>query len=402
MNVFLITIDVEDWFQVENFKAWIPFDTWPQRELRVERNVHRLLDLFDSIPLPAEPGTGNPEPGTSEPLNPEPGTGNPEPLNLPTPNPEPHPSFPCHSEPCVSRVRNPQLGRRAGVDDIHQEIPRRFAPRNDNGGPFAPNPEPGTLNPEPGTGNLEPGTGNLPTRNLQTTFFILGWIAERLPHLVREIQRRGHEVASHGFGHELPQKLSREELRQDLEKSRKLLEDITGGRVVGYRAPSFAIDAALLDALAQAGYRYDSSYNSFALHGRYGKMTLPAEKKNGVAVRFDNGLFELPVSNLRLGDRILPWAGGGYFRLMPAGLFINGVRSILARDGAYVFYMHPWEVDADQPRVAEANRWFKFRHYVNLDRTEAKLRRLIESFPECRFLTCREHLTEVPGFRTQG
>lgn len=301
MNVFLITIDVEDWFQVENFKAWIPFDTWPQRELRVERNVHRLLDLFDSIRL-------TPEPGTSEPLNREPGTG-----------------------------------------------------------------------------------------NLQTTFFILGWIAERLPHLVREIQRRGHEVASHGFGHDLPQKLSREELRQDLEKSRKLLEDITGGRVVGYRAPSFAIDAALFEALAQAGYRYDSSYNSFALHGRYGKMTLPAEKKNGVAVRFDNGLFELPVSNLRLGDRILPWAGGGYFRLIPAGVFVRGVDAILRRDGAYVFYMHPWEVDPGQPRVAEANRWFKFRHYVNLDRTEAKLRRMIESRPECRFVTCRGYL-EGSGF----
>jgi polysaccharide deacetylase family protein (PEP-CTERM system associated) len=318
LNQFLITIDVEDWFQVENFKAWIPFDTWAHRELRVEQNVHRLLDLFDSIN-----STPNVNPSTPEPLNLEPGTLNRE--------------------------------------------PRTFSPE-----PL--NPEPGTLNP-------------------RTTIFILGWIAERLPHLVREIQRRGHEVASHGFCHDLPQKLSQEGLQQDLEKSRKLLEDITGSQVVGYRAPSFAIDATLIEALAQAGYRYDSSYNSFALHGRYGKLTLPSEKKNGVAVRFDNGLFELPVSNLRLWNRVLPWAGGGYFRLIPAGLFIRGVRSILRRDGAYVFYMHPWEVDPGQPRVAEANRWFKFRHYINLDRTEAKLRRMIESFPQCRFVTCREYLS---------
>ena len=295
-KAILITIDVEDWFQVENFKAWIPFETWARRELRVERNVHRLLELFDSIAV----------------------------------------------APIDSTTRNPK---------------------------------PETLNPR-----------------IRATFFILGWLAKRLPAMVREIRRHGHEVASHGFHHDLPQKLDPAALRQDLEKSKKLLEDILGQAVTGYRAPSFAVDRALLDTLAAAGYRYDSSYNSFALHGRYGKMTLPAGGTNSVARRLHNGILELPVSNLRVGGRVIPWAGGGYFRLMPTGLFIEGVRSILQRDNAYVFYMHPWEVDPGQPRVAQASRWFKFRHYVHLDRTAAKLRRLIESFSHCEFTTCRDYL----------
>lgn len=286
----MITVDVEDWFQVENFKPWIPFDTWPQRELRVERNVRLLLDLFDSI----EPNTKHPTPNT-------------------------------HSQ-------------------VH------------------------------------------------ATFFTLGWLAERLPGMVREIRRRGHEVASHGFRHDLPGKLGRDELRQDLDRSKKLLEDLTGESIAGYRAPSFAVDETLLDVLSSLGYRYDSSYNSFGLHDRYGRVSLPGADGNGVERRVSNGLTELPVSNLRLGRRVLPWAGGGYFRLLPTGVFIRGVRSIVGRDGAYVFYMHPWEVDPAQPRVDAATRWFKFRHYVHLDRTAAKLRRLIEAFPACRFATCREYL----------
>ena len=188
---FLLTIDVEDWFQVENFKEYIPFSSWSSYKLRVEKNTLRLLDLLDSVSFKFQ----------------------------------------------VSSFK------------------------------------------------------------IRATFFILGWIAEKLPNLVREIQSRGHEIASHGYSHNLCIKESPERLRSDLLKSKKLLEDITGTQVYGYRAPSFSIDNNVLKIIEDSGYTYDSSFNSFGMHSRYGHIDLSSGKKTGIAYR---------ISDTFYGNRSLP------------------------------------------------------------------------------------------------
>jgi polysaccharide deacetylase family protein (PEP-CTERM system associated) len=301
----LLTIDVEDWFQVENFKQWIPFSSWSTCELRVEQNTHRLLDLFDSF---------------------------------------------------VS-----------------------------------------TRNPKPGTRN-----------QITTTFFILGWIAERLPDLVREIHSRGHEVASHGYNHNLCSQQTSEDLKKDLSDSKKLLEDIIGGPVFGYRSPSFSISADILKNIEDCGYLYDSSFNSFGMHNRYGWVDLSNGEKQGIIIQnpayrtqklepctkhqASNTFYELPISNLTIANRILPWGGGGYFRMIPFLLFKMGVKSILLREEAYLFYLHPWEIDSDQPKVKKAHPFYKFRHYINLSRTHSKLEKFLRAFQQHRFVTCKQYI----------
>jgi peptidoglycan-N-acetylglucosamine deacetylase len=239
----------------------------------------------------------------------------------------------------------------------------------------------------------------------------LGWLAARLPHLVREIHARGHEVASHGYHHQLCSGQSCIDLEMDLCDSKKLLEDILGGPVYGYRAPSFSISDDILRTIEQIGFLYDSSYNSFGMHGRYGKISLNGNGRSGIAYRISDGFYELPISNLTIRNPlsfelsasgsgpngpgfVLPWGGGAYFRLTPAWIFRKGLESILARQGAYVFYMHPWEIDPDQPRVQGVSRSYRFRHYINLARTERKLATVLRYFSDCRFITCYEYLKE--------
>lgn len=275
----LLTFDVEDWFQVENFKGYIPFSSWPSFDLRVETNTHRILDLLDSF---------------------------------------------------------------------------AFKPK--------------------------------------ATFFILGWIAQRVPGLVRQIHDRGHEVASHGISHHLCTLQSLEELSEDLSASKKLLEDLTGEGVDGYRAPSFAVNNKILKLIQQAGYRYDSSYNSFAMHGRYGSIDLSESEKKGAAFKLSSDFFELPVSNLSIGKRVIPLGGGGYFRLLPFPMFKQGMKSVIIHDDAFIFYSHPWEFDPDQPRVEQASKGFKFRHYINLKRTHKKFQALIDNFSWCEFSTCKKYI----------
>ncbi len=294
----LLTFDVEDWFQVENFKSYIPFSSWSSYELRVETNTHKILDLLDSF---------------------------------------------------------------------------SFSPK--------------------------------------ATFFIMGWIAQKLPQLVREIQTRGHEVASHGFNHHLCTKLSKQTLFNDIEKSRKLLEDITGTSVIGYRAPSFAINNDILKLIRDAGYLYDSSYNSFGLHGRYGKIELH-ERVNKSQLykiptndnllefhssnsKYSRDFYEIPISNLSLGDKVFPLGGGGYFRLIPFPLFGKAMKIVLNQQDAFVFYSHPWEFDPSQPRVKNASKGFKFRHYTNLKRTEKKLTALIDNFSSVKFLSCGDYVNKT-------
>jgi polysaccharide deacetylase family protein (PEP-CTERM system associated) len=187
--------------------------------------------------------------------------------------------------------------------------------------------------------------------------------------------------------------MDQDDLDQDLVRSKSRLEDLIGQEVKGYRAPSFSVSEAILARIYKAGYTYDSSYNSFALHPRYGKMDFATGlDPNGIATQVSEGFFELPVSNLRLGKKVVPWGGGGYFRLIPGPLFTWGARKIVRTDGAYVLYLHPWEFDPDQPRVKEVSWQLGFRHYVNLKKTEAKLKRLIQRMSDCCFVSCSDYL----------
>jgi peptidoglycan-N-acetylglucosamine deacetylase len=326
---FILTIDVEDWFQVENLRPWFPHETWSGCELRVERNVHRLLDLFD-------------------------------------------------------QASSERIAHRQGLQSL---------------------------------GSSSDSSLSATSYQLRATFFVLAWIAERLPHLVREIASRGHEVASHGYSHRMCSPLPDAELREDLVKSKRILEDILGEEVAGFRAPNFSVDDRVLQLIAEAGYGYDSSYNNFDLHGRYGKITLNGQPKAGIAYKLSENFYELPISNLPISafpilgtlahfrhfrhfrHSVLPWGGGAYFRLVPQFIFMSGVRRILNRSGAYSFYMHPWEIDPGQPKVGQAPFISRFKHYTNLEKTENKFRGLADNFSDCLFSSCRDYIRLNHGSR---
>ena len=282
MKTILLTFDVEDWFQVENFKNYIPFSSWDDHELRVEKNIHLILDLLDSFP---------------------------------------------------------------------------FQPK--------------------------------------ATFFILGWIAKKLPGMVKEIHKRGHELASHGNLHHLCTNQSFKEIEQDLKSGKALLEDIIGQKIYGYRAPSFAINNDILKIIHDTGHVYDSSYNSFSMHGRYGIINISDKSKKGIAYKITNDFFELPVSNLTINHKTFPLGGGGYFRLIPFPLFKFGMNWVLNKDKAFLFYSHPWEFDPDQPRVKQASTGFKFRHYINLNQTRKKLESLLKHFNNLKFISCIDYLRQT-------
>ena len=212
----------------------------------------------------------------------------------------------------------------------------------------------------------------------QATFFTLGWIAERYPQLVRRIVGAGHELASHGYGHLRASEQTREQFRADIRRARALLQDIGQVAVDGYRAPSFSIGAGNLwafDELAAAGHRYSSSVYPVA-HDHYGMPEAPR-----FAWRRDSGLLEIPVSTARIAGRNWPVGGGGYFRLAPYALSRWAIRHVNLSDRRpAIFYMHPWEIDPGQPRVRDASIKAKFRHYLNLGRTESRQTRLLSDF----------------------
>jgi polysaccharide deacetylase family protein (PEP-CTERM system associated) len=262
-NAAAMSIDVEDWFQVENLKGVIQRDTWDERELRVERNTDRMLELMAS-------------------------------------------------------------------------------------------------------------------RNLRCTCFVLGWVAEKRPALVRRIADAGHEIASHGYGHDLIYSLSHDEFRQDILRAKGLLEDLSGQPIRGYRAPSFSITDWAIDILRDTGVRYDSSAFPTVAHDRYGKLSGMDAGQPITEIR--PGFYEVCVSVLKIGSRGVPWGGGGYFRLFPFGVFWRGVRRILNAGQPYVFYIHPWEIDPGQPRMAGLTRVQRFRHYNNLHRGEARFAGLLDRF----------------------
>jgi polysaccharide deacetylase family protein (PEP-CTERM system associated) len=212
----------------------------------------------------------------------------------------------------------------------------------------------------------------------KATFFTLGWIAERYPALVRRIVGRGHELASHGYGHERASDLAESAFFDDIDRARKLLQDIGGVPVEGYRAPSFSIGTANLwafDSLARAGYRYSSSVYPVK-HDHYGMPDAPR-----FAHRVSAGLLEVPPTTLRLAGRNLPSSGGGWFRLLPYAASRWMLQRVNDGEGqASIFYFHPWEIDAEQPHVAGIDAKTRFRHYVNIPRMPARLDRLLGDF----------------------
>jgi len=258
-----ISVDVEDWFQVENLKPVVARETWDGRERRVERNTDRILEL-------------------------------------------------------------------------------------------------------------------LAQRGLHGTFFILGWVAERHPDLVRRIAGGGHEIASHGYGHDLVYTLTEQEFRADVGRSKGLLEDLTGQRVLGYRAPCFSITDWAVTILQELGFEYDSSVFPTVAHDRYGRLTGVGAGQPIIELR--PGFHEVCISCLPLGRRGLPWGGGGYFRMLPYAVWRGGITRIVRSGTPYVFYLHPWEIDPDQPRMTGLDRVSYFRHYVNLARCEARLAAMLDDF----------------------
>jgi polysaccharide deacetylase family protein (PEP-CTERM system associated) len=215
-------------------------------------------------------------------------------------------------------------------------------------------------------------------RGAHATFFTLGWVAERYPDLIRRIVAEGHELASHGYEHLRASDQSRSEFELDVRRSKSLLEDVGGRPVRGYRAPSFSIGAEnawAFDVLLEAGYRYSSSVYPVR-HDHYGSPDAPR-----FAYDARPGLLEIPLTTTRLLGRNLPASGGGYFRLAPYRLSRWALRRVNSIDQrAAIFYMHPWEIDPQQPRVPGTSLKTRFRHYVNLDKTEARLSRLLLDF----------------------
>lgn len=226
--------------------------------------------------------------------------------------------------------------------------------------------------------NVERILALLDARGVKATFFTLGWVAERYPQLVRRIVAGGHELASHGYGHQRASDLDRAAFRDDVGRAKAILEDLGGVAVRGYRAPSFSIGEGNLwafDTLAETGHAYSSSIYPIR-HDHYGMPDAPR-----FAHRVAGGLLEVPVTTVRLGGRNLPSSGGGYFRLLPyaASRWLIGRVNREDREAA-VFYFHPWEIDAGQPRVPGIDARTRFRHYVNIARMERKLESLLDDF----------------------
>ena len=211
------------------------------------------------------------------------------------------------------------------------------------------------------------------------TFFVLGWVADRYPELVQEIAADGHEIATHGYWHQLIYRQTPEEFATDLENSLEAIQKALGSySVVGYRAPVFSITNQslwALDILQKHGIKYDSSIFPVAVHDRYG-----ISNADRFANEIGEGLWEFPPSTVQLGKRNLPVAGGGYFRLFPIPLTRWAIRQINDEGQPAVIYLHPWEFDPEQPRIKGASLLSRFRHYLNLDQTENRLRMLLEEF----------------------
>jgi polysaccharide deacetylase family protein (PEP-CTERM system associated) len=234
---------------------------------------------------------------------------------------------------------------------------------------------------------------------IRATFFVLGWVAQRHPALIREIAARGHEVASHGLTHELVYNQTPELFREETRTSKALLEDLVQAPVTGYRAASYSITSKslwALDILVELGFEYDSSIFPVR-HDRYG---IPGARTEPYVHETGNGqrIIEFPLTTRDIFGYRLPVAGGGYFRIFPYGVTRAAFRSI-SREGRrpFIFYLHPWEIDPEQPRI-KAGWLSRLRHYTNLGRCEQRLERLLAEFP---FGTVRQSLAPL-GLQVGG
>jgi polysaccharide deacetylase family protein (PEP-CTERM system associated) len=213
----------------------------------------------------------------------------------------------------------------------------------------------------------------------RATFFTLGWIAERHPRIVRAIVGMGHELASHGSDHRRADGQTRAEFLADVVRAKALLEDLGGCEVKGYRAPSFSVSRYnlwVMEALAEAGYSYSSSTYPI-LHDNYG---IPEGPRFAFHPLPERDFLEIPITSLRLFGRNWPCGGGGYFRLLPYGLSAMALARVNREGKPCVFYFHPWEVDPGQPRISTAPLKSRLRHYLNLEKTQTRLTRLLQEF----------------------
>ena len=228
--------------------------------------------------------------------------------------------------------------------------------------------------------NVDVILGLLDEAGSKATFFTLGWIAERYPQVVRRIVDNGHELASHGYGHQRASDLTPEQFRDDIVRAKSILEHLGGVAVRGYRAPSFSINRNnwwAVEELENAGYVYSSSIYPVK-HDHYGMPDAPRfpNRPNG-----ESGILELPPTTFPLLGRNLPAAGGGWFRLLPYQMSRWMLRRVNAQDQApCMFYFHPWEIDPEQPRQHGISAKTRFRHYVNLQRMPGRMRQLLNDF----------------------
>lgn len=214
----------------------------------------------------------------------------------------------------------------------------------------------------------------------KATFFVLGWVAEKRPSLVRDIHARGHEIACHGYQHRLVYKMSQEEFRRDIRRAKAVIEDSVGTDIKGFRATSYSfVSDSLwgLDILIEEGFSYDSSI--FPVH--HTSYGIPKWDRFPHIIKRDSGsIYELPPSTVRIFNTNMPIAGGAYLRFLPLSLITFGIRRINSVESKpAVIYMHPWEIDSGQPCI-EVNRLTKLRHYTGIDRLENKLRRILSEF----------------------
>ena len=219
----------------------------------------------------------------------------------------------------------------------------------------------------------------LGARKIKATFFVLGWVAERHPNLIRTMASAGHEVASHGYEHLMVTAQTADQFREDVRKSKAILEDLIGEQVIGYRAPSFTIVKQTkwaLQLLVEEGYRYDSSIFPIA-HDRYG---MPGARPHRHQLHTPAGsIWEVPPATVQIGWVRCPVAGGGYFRFFPYPVLRMLLKRATSEAEPLVMYLHPWELDPAQPRMQ--GPWVsKFRHYLNLDKTESRLKQLLGDF----------------------
>jgi polysaccharide deacetylase family protein (PEP-CTERM system associated) len=228
---------------------------------------------------------------------------------------------------------------------------------------------------------------------IKATHFILGWVAERCPELVKEIHNRGHEVASHGYSHQFIYSQTPDVFREETHRSKAILEDIIGEPIYGYRAASYSITKQslwALDILAEAGFTYDSSIFPIR-HDRYGIPGTPTEPYM-LQTHSGHQLIEMPLSTERVLGQTFPIAGGGYFRLYPYWFSRLIYRYRVKKKQPFIFYLHPWEIDPEQPKITNISTLSKFRHYNNLDVCETRLHKLLNEF---QFGTMEAHIKQI-------